>query len=153
MEMTFYERIKQMTEKEMKMFIYWVYQNGWTDHGNACEDSPGDWSFFGGAICNKPAEYVEAKLDDYYDMEWRDEPLSIWCFIYRAVDGREYKFERKLRSNIIEEEADKFEADILAQFNGSGSVTYIYEKDKMAYCGRFDEWLEDQNGGKDADVE
>lgn len=153
MEMTFYERIKQMTEKEMKMFIYWVYQNGWTDRGNAVEDSPGDWSFFGGAICNKPAEYVEAKLDDYYDKEWRDEPLSIWCFIFHGPDGNEYKFERKLRTHCLEEELKRFEDDIMEQFDGNGAVMYMYEKDRMAYCGRFDEWLEDQNGGKDADVE
>ena len=71
--MTFEERIKKMTHKELQNFIYWVYQNGWEDHSNGCEDSPGDWSFFGGAILNYPAEKVIEKLDNYYGDDWRDE--------------------------------------------------------------------------------
>ena len=71
--MTFEERIKQMSHKELQNFIYWVYQNGWEDHSNGAEDSPGDWSFFGGVILNYPAEKVIEKLDDYYGDDWRDE--------------------------------------------------------------------------------
>ena len=71
--MTFEEYIKQMSHKGLQNFIYWVYQNGWEDHSNGCEDSPGDWSFFGGAILNYPAEKVIEKLDDYYGDDWRDE--------------------------------------------------------------------------------
>ena len=72
-DMTFEERIKQMSHKEMQNFIYWVYQCGWHDHSNGCEDSPGDWSFFGGAILKYPAVKVIEKLDDYYGDSWRDE--------------------------------------------------------------------------------
>ena len=72
-DMTFEERIKKMSHKELQNFIYWVYQNGWEDHSNGCEDSPGDWSFFGGAILNYPAENVIEKLDNYYGDDWRDE--------------------------------------------------------------------------------
>lgn len=72
-DMTFEERIKQMSHKELQNFIYWVYQNGWEDHSNGCEDSPGDWSFFGGAILKYPAEKVIEKLDNYYGDDWRDE--------------------------------------------------------------------------------
>lgn len=71
--MTFEEYIKQMSHKELQNFIYWVYQNGWEDHSNGCEDSPGDWSFFGGAILNYPAADVIEKLDDYYGDDWRNE--------------------------------------------------------------------------------
>lgn len=70
--MTFEERIKQMTHKELKNFIYWVYQNGWQDHSNGCEDSPGDWSYFGGAILNYPADKVIENIDSYYGDKWRD---------------------------------------------------------------------------------
>ena len=70
--MTFEEYIKQMSHKELQNFIYWVYQNGWEDHSNGAEDSPGDWSFFGGAILKYPAGEVIEKLDDYYGEEWRD---------------------------------------------------------------------------------
>lgn len=72
-DMTFEERIKQMSHKELQNFIYWVYQNGWEDHSSGAEDSPGDWSFFGGAILNYPADKVIEKLDDYYGDDWRDE--------------------------------------------------------------------------------
>ena len=72
-DMTFEEYIRNMSHKELQNFIYWVYQNGWEDHSNGAEDSPGDWSFFGGAILNYPAEKVIEKLDDYYGDDWRDE--------------------------------------------------------------------------------
>ena len=71
--MTFEDYIKQMSHKELQNFVYWVYQNGWEDHSNGCEDSPGDWSFFGGAILKYPAEKVIEKLDNYYGDDWRDE--------------------------------------------------------------------------------
>lgn len=72
-DMTFEEYIRDMSHKELQNFIYWVYQNGWEDHSNGAEDSPGDWSFFGGAILKYPAEKVIEKLDDYYGDDWRDE--------------------------------------------------------------------------------
>lgn len=153
MEMTFYERIKQMTEKEMKMFIYWVYQNGWTDHGNACEDSPGDWSFFGGAICDQPAEYVEAKLDDYYDKEWRDEPLGVWLIVAEDPMGNVFKFERKLRSNCISSELEAFKKDVLKLLCFGSDILCVYKKNNVGYFEHFDAYLKNQNGGKDADVE
>ena len=65
-DMNFEEYIRDMSHKELQNFIYWVYQNGWTDHSNGAEDSPGDWSFFGGAILNYPAADVIEKLDNYY---------------------------------------------------------------------------------------
>lgn len=71
--MTFEEYIKQMSHKELQNFIYWVYQNGQEDHRNGCEDSPGDCSFFGGGILDRPAYEVLAKLNDYYGKDWRDE--------------------------------------------------------------------------------
>lgn len=151
--MKFYDRIKQMTEKEMKMFIYWVYERGWDDHSNGVEDSPGDWSFFGGAICDKPAEYVEAKLDDYYDMEWRDEPMGIWVIMADNISENVYRFERKLRSNHLASDLNKFKTDVLESLGFGSDILCVYKKDNVEYCGRFDEWLEDQNGGKDADVE
>ena len=70
--MNFEEYIKQMSHKELQSFIYWVYQNGWEDHSNGAEDSPGDWSFFGGAILKYDAPKVIEKLDNYYGPEWRD---------------------------------------------------------------------------------
>lgn len=70
--MTFEEYIKQMSHRELQNFIYWVYQNGWEDHSNGAEDSPGGRSFFGGAILKYPAGEVIEKLDDYYGEEWRD---------------------------------------------------------------------------------
>lgn len=73
LNMTFEEYIKQMSHKELQNFIYWVYENGWDDHRHGCEDSPGDWSFFGGAILNYPAADVIEKLDNYYGDDWRDE--------------------------------------------------------------------------------
>ena len=72
-DMTFDERIKQMSHKELQNFIYWVYQCGQRDAKMNCEDSPGDWSFFGGAILNYPADKVIEKLDNYYGDDWRDE--------------------------------------------------------------------------------
>lgn len=72
-DMTFEERIKKMTHMEMQNFIYWVYQCGQRDAKTNCEDSPGDWSFFGGAILKYPAEKVIEKLDNYYGDDWRDE--------------------------------------------------------------------------------
>ena len=71
--MTFEEYIKQMSHKELQNFIYWVYQNGWTDHSMGAEDSPGAWSFFGGAILEYTAYDVLEKLNDYYGKDWRDE--------------------------------------------------------------------------------
>lgn len=71
--MTFEKFIKQMSHRELQNFIYWVYHNGWEDHSNFCEDSPGDWSFFGGAILDYPADEIIEKLDNYYGDDWRDE--------------------------------------------------------------------------------
>lgn len=72
-DMIFEEYIRKMSHKELQNFIYWVYQNGWTDHSMGAEDSPGDWSFFGGEILKYPAEKIVEKLDDYYGDDWRDE--------------------------------------------------------------------------------
>lgn len=72
-DMSFEEYIRKMSHKELQNFIYWVYQNGWEDHSNSVEDSPGDWSFFGGWILGCPAVKVIKKLDEYYGDEWRDE--------------------------------------------------------------------------------
>ena len=71
--MTFEERIKKMSHREMQNFIYWVYQCGQRDAKMNAEDSPGGWSFFGWAILDYPAEKVIEKLDDYYGDNWRDE--------------------------------------------------------------------------------
>ena len=71
--MTFEERIKKMSHRELQNFIYWVYQNGQMDAKMGAEDSPGDWSFFGGAILNRPATDVIEMIDDYYGDDWRDE--------------------------------------------------------------------------------
>ena len=70
--MTFEERIKQMTHKELQNFIYWVYQNGQIDNANGCEDSPGEWSYFGGAILNYSADKVIEEIDCFYGDKWRD---------------------------------------------------------------------------------
>lgn len=49
--MNMYERIKSMTQDEMREFIYWVYMNGNKDgEMNLC-DSP-VCSYFGGAMLN-----------------------------------------------------------------------------------------------------
>lgn len=71
-DMTFKERIKKMSHREMQNFIYWIYQCGQRDAKTNAEDSPGDWSFFGGAILKYPAEKVIEKLDNYYGDDWRD---------------------------------------------------------------------------------
>lgn len=142
--MTFFERIKLFTPKEMKMFIYWCYQNGWTDRSNNVEDSPGDWSFFGGAICDKPAEYVEAKLDDYYDKEWRDELLEVWCLEAFDQYGSHYHFERKLRCGILPEELKKFKKVVCNVLQNDNAVSATYPKGMSNYNGNFDEWLKKQ---------
>ena len=72
-DMTFEEYIRKMSHKELQNFIYWVYLNGWEDHSMGAEDSPGDWSFFGGAILKYDAKDVIEKLDNYYGDDWRDE--------------------------------------------------------------------------------
>lgn len=51
---TMYDRIKRMTEEEMKTFIYWVYLCGSRDGQNSLEDSPD--GFFGGHILEENAE-------------------------------------------------------------------------------------------------
>ena len=55
---TMYERIKRMSQSEMKRFIYWVYLCGNRDGQRGCEDSPGDCSYFGGGILTKKANEV-----------------------------------------------------------------------------------------------
>ena len=71
-DMTFEERIRHMTHRELQNFIYWVYQNGWQDYSSGCEDSPGEKSYFGGAILNYPADEVIEIIDSYYGEKWRD---------------------------------------------------------------------------------
>lgn len=44
--MTVYERIKTMTEEEMRDFCYWIYLMGNTDGEYLCCDSPS--GYFGG---------------------------------------------------------------------------------------------------------
>lgn len=41
----FYEYIKNMSEKEMNQFIYWIYWNGQYDCGNGLNDD--ESGFFG----------------------------------------------------------------------------------------------------------
>ena len=54
---TMYERIKRMSESEMKAFIYWVYLCGNRDGADGFEDSP-DYSYFGGYMLTKEAKSV-----------------------------------------------------------------------------------------------
>lgn len=53
---TMYERIKRMTEEEMRQFIYWVYLNGNRDGWTECCDS--ESSYFGGYMLTLPANEV-----------------------------------------------------------------------------------------------
>ena len=71
--MNFEEYIKQMSHKEMQNFIYWVYQCGQRDAKMGAEDSPGDWSYFGGHMLKCPAVDVIKNIDEYYGEDWRDE--------------------------------------------------------------------------------
>lgn len=71
--MNFEEYIKQMSHKEMQNFIYWVYQCGQRDAKMDAEDSPGDWSYFGGYMLKCPAVDVIKNIDEYYGEDWRDE--------------------------------------------------------------------------------
>ena len=48
MPKTMYDRIKEMTQEELREFIYWVYLMGNKDGGNGVADC--DLGFFGGAI-------------------------------------------------------------------------------------------------------
>ena len=54
--MTMYERIKCMTEDEMRAFVYWVYLMGNEDGWNQCCDSEG--GYFGGHMLALDREEV-----------------------------------------------------------------------------------------------
>lgn len=61
MKKTMYERIKDMSEEEMKGFIYMVYLAGNNDGKNNMCDSPS--GYFGGVMLNMDASEV-MKNDD-----------------------------------------------------------------------------------------
>ena len=66
MAKTMYERIKNMTEEEMKNFIYMVYLVGNNDGKNYMCDSPS--GYFGCAMLNKDAK--ELMPNDNVDDLW-----------------------------------------------------------------------------------
>lgn len=53
---TMYERIKKMTEEEMREFVYWVYLCGNRDGEKGLEDSPS--GYFGGYMLTMDAKQV-----------------------------------------------------------------------------------------------
>lgn len=63
-----YNRIKSMSEEEMKRFVYWAYTNGRMDGQSGCFDSPD--GFFGGCFLTLPAEDLmpNDSVDDLFDM-------------------------------------------------------------------------------------
>lgn len=66
--MNMHERIKAMTQEEMREFIYWVYMNGNKDgEMNLC-DSPAA-SYFGGAMLEYDAKEVmpNDNVNDLWD--------------------------------------------------------------------------------------
>lgn len=64
---TMYERIKRMTEDEMRNFVYWVYLNGNEDGKIHCCDS--EAGYFGGYMLTKLAHEVmpHDSIDDLWD--------------------------------------------------------------------------------------
>lgn len=64
---TMYERIKRMTQEEMKQFVYWVYLCGNRDGAKNYEDSPG--SYFGGHMLTMNAKQVmpDDSVNDLWD--------------------------------------------------------------------------------------
>ena len=55
---TMYERIKRMSESEMKQFVYWVYLCGNEDAKENLCDSHDDSTYFGGYMLTKEAKKV-----------------------------------------------------------------------------------------------
>lgn len=53
---TMYERIKKMTEEEMRAFVYWVYLCGNRDGEKRLQDSPR--GYFGGHMLTMDAKQV-----------------------------------------------------------------------------------------------
>lgn len=70
MAKTMYERIKNMTEEEMKEFIYMVYLAGNNDGKNNMCDSPS--GYFGEAMLNMDTKELMSndKVDDLWD-RWK----------------------------------------------------------------------------------
>lgn len=70
--MNMYDYIKQLDLDTMKRFIYWVYSCGNYDGYNDAEDSPGDCSFFGGAMMNRTVgEVVDGtNHPESYGFDW-----------------------------------------------------------------------------------
>lgn len=66
--MNMYERIKIMTQDEMREFIYWVYMNGNKDGSMNLCDSPSD-SYFGGKLLEYNAQGVmpHNNINDLWD--------------------------------------------------------------------------------------
>lgn len=64
---TMYERIKRMTEDEMRNFVYWVYLNGNEDGKLHCCDS--ETGYFGGYMLTKLVHEVmpHDSIDDLWD--------------------------------------------------------------------------------------
>ena len=56
--MTMSERVKAMSPEELRQFVYWVYLCGNRDGRKYLEDSPGNWSFFGGAMLSMDSAEV-----------------------------------------------------------------------------------------------
>ena len=54
---TMYERIKRMSESEMREFVYFVYLCGNRDAKDNCCDSKGN-SYFGGYMLTKEAKEI-----------------------------------------------------------------------------------------------
>lgn len=54
MNETMYDRIKRMTQEEMRTFLYWVYLNGVRDGEDLREDGLG--GYFGGYVLTEYAE-------------------------------------------------------------------------------------------------
>lgn len=67
--MTMYERIKCMTEDEMKQFIYWVYMNGNKDGELGYCDSEAGYFGSNGYILNQLVHNVmpHNTIDDLWD--------------------------------------------------------------------------------------
>lgn len=70
---TMYERIKRMTESEMRKFVYLVYLCGNRDGMQSLEDCFGECSYFGGHMLTLDAAEVmpNDNVNDLYDT-WKD---------------------------------------------------------------------------------
>lgn len=65
---TMYERVKRMTEDEMRNFVYWVYLNGKEDGEiGYCDSEAG---YFGGHMLTLPVNEVMPNdaVDDLWDV-------------------------------------------------------------------------------------